>query len=1289
MYKFFTLGALLLSALIGKGQTYADQLVASGPCDPIVALTCPSGVENPGFLVDVSRENYALLKTNLGVSLIQSTAFIEAGFSQHGAPGSEIAIVIEKLNQSLNIDVVDNITAIVFDTLGNEVARRSDLSLQDVGALGGSSSRQILRFTTPLGNYSIGKVRIELTAVANVLQTLAVYSVSHNISCPAVLSNILVNSQNTTSPTSAVDGDTATFATFNLPLSLGTTASIGVGFVNAPAKGDYIGFEIAKGNTVLQLGLIDNLSIVLYGADSTELFRKSDFSTTDLIALDQLGGVLGPILGVGGNGNAHSIIGYTIPSTVTAPISYVKLELNSSIGLLLDLRIYSAFYYSQLNGIRITADKVGIINGNPVTLTADPGFSNYSWSNGSTTNTTIATTPGVYTVTVNRFDGCAITGSYNVRMLDCGTNGRVFADSVNAFGNCNPQILLLCPSGVEDPGNAVDADPNSYALLSASLGVSLIESTAFLDLSFDKSGDAGSDVSVIIQPINQNLNADVVDNLTIIVYGEDGAEIVRRSNVNLSDVGLLSGPAGRAVLTIRTPVGNYRIARVRLELVGVANVIQDLAVYGMFYDCACPPIMADTLIGSTNTNNPELAIDAYNSDFAVMSLPLSLGMSATLEVGFGQNVVAGDYVGFQVEPDNDLLSLGLIDNLEIAVFDENGIQRDSFTDFSLADVVAAEQLGGTLGGLLAAGGAGTSPSVVGFQTDTGNYRIKSIRLTVNSTIGALVNLRVYNAFSLSQLQGVVINSTDSVSCKGNEITLSAPVGYDDYLWSTGETTQTIVVNQPGQYSVTIYRTDGCALSGSYFIRSRSFTTTSTSKEPACGQTDGYVAVDVTDGSGNYTYNWSNGATTDSIGNLTSGTYTVIITDNVFGCIDTLSFFLSNSDADFVGYVRNADCGQQNGAIFLTLPAGATVLWSNGETTKVIRNLVAGVYTATVTFSNGCIGVQSFTVLNYQDFGLSAVVTNANCIIDNGAIDLSVAVAGTYTYLWSNDATTQDISNLAPDLYSVIVTNSAGCQDGLRRSVSDLGGPIVTLVELKEETCARLENGRIEIAYEPADSAFAIKWSNGPITKANEFLGPGIYKVTVTNGLGCQSVRDYELVARDSISINLFSTPSTCVAPFTGTVVSLVTGGRTPYEYLYNTGDTTTDLTTVAPGDYTLQIIDENGCVVIGNTTVDRAPECDDDTITRGPVRASQLVTPNGDGFNDTWKTELIKDFPSNTVEIFSRDGVRVFDTKNYTNMWGGTYRESDVLLPDGTYFWVFKGNNSKNNEFRGFLVIKH
>ncbi len=1299
MFKYFSAVFCLLFALGVNAQTFADQLISSGPCEPIVSVTCPSGVINPNNAVDANPDNFATLRTTIGLSLLESTAFIEVGFSELGAPGSEVGAIIQPSSGGLNIDLVDNIALVVFNENDQEVVRREDISLTDVGLLGGQDKKQILRIATPLGNYKIKKVRLEITGVLNVSQDLSVYGIFHNESCPAILADGVVNFLSTNNPGNAVDGDTATFATLSIPIGLGNSAALEVSFSQPALPGDYIGFEISRNNTILSLSLLENLNIILFDEDGNELQRENTFSTADLIALDELGGVLGPVLGVGGGTNPKQIIGFTSSSNLPANIASATIQLQPTIGLLVDMNIHAAFYYSSLRGIEVTADRVGVIDGQPVTLTASEGYDSYSWSDGQSGRVITVTEPGTYTVTASRFDGCEIKGTELVRDLDCGRNGRIFADSVHSFGNCDPMVPLVCPSGVENPGFAVDSDPNSFARMVSSLGVSLIESTSFLDLSFSTRGDAGSDVSFIVEPLNENLNLDVVDDLRIIIYDEDGNEVLRQENALTANVGLLSGGTGKTVITVRTPVGNYKIRRARIEMEGTVNLIQDLAIHGMYIDCACPPVAATSVISSVNATDTEKAVDSDNSNYAILSTPISLGTPLSIELGFDNPASAGDYVAFQIAPDQDLLSLGLVENINLYAYDENGTEVASYTDFKLADLVAAEQLGGALGGLLGVGnGGGTEPYIVGFQLPAGTYQVSSVKIEYVALVGLLQSLRVYNAFYISQLQGVAITGSEVTSCEGQDVTLTAPSGYTSYEWSTGETTQEIVVDKPGVYYVTISRADGCALSGAYFLEDNTFAVNLDVVEPDCQTSNGSATATAAGGSGTYSYLWSTGATTSTVSDIPSGIYTVSITDQILGCIADRTVLVSDNGAeDFTGYVRHADCGQANGAIFLTVKEGSTIQWATGETSPILRNLAAGTYIVIVTDANGCKKIKEFRVLDRADFNLSAEVQDSDCGSDNGSIDLFVGVGGQYAYLWSNGARTEDLTDLAPGVYSVIVTDVfTGCEDILYATVSDDGSASVTLDDSKEETCLLAADGFIEINISSPLSETTILWSNGETTPRIENLGSGIYTVEVTNGFGCKAVRLYELIARDSLSADVSTTPSFCSEPFTGTVSTEVMGGRTPFTYSWNTGETTDTLADVAPATYTLTVTDFNGCVetfeaVVGKDSSDPScgnepePEpCDDCDDGEG----AEVLTPNGDGMNDVWKTTFHEKYPENTVEIFSRDGALVYEKKNYQDDWDGTFRETNELLPEGTYFWVFTPKNS-DKEFRGFVVLKY
>ncbi len=1272
-----------------KAQTFADKLIAYGNCEPILAVSCPSGVENADYMVDNNPDNYALLKVNLGLSIIESTAFVEVGFSKLGTAGSEVGVIIELPDEGISPQILNSMTVIVYDSAGNEVIRRSDISLTDVKALGDGSNRKVVGIGTPLGNYKIGKFRMELAGMVNASMVLAAYGVFYNNTCPAVLATTVLASRNCTTPEGVVDNDTATTGLLSLPIGLLDSAYVTVQFDNAAFAGDYIGFEVSKSNSALQLGTLDSIQVVLYNEQGEEIGRKVDFTADDLVVAEDLTNVLGGIVGVDGPSNNNFIIGFNSSSSITSPIKSVKLLFYSSVGLLLDLKVHRGLYYSKLRGLKIKANKSGIIAGQGVQLTAEDGFSDYRWSTGETGRVIQVDSAGIYTVTATRFDGCTMSGSYNLNLIGCQTSGRVYADSLAGFGNCQPPVLISCPSGVENPENAVDSDLSNYALMTSSLGVSLIESTSFIDLGFSNPGKPGDKIGLVIQTTNQDLSANVVDNLTVYLIGENGDTIRAYDGTNLQNAGVLSGTGNLSVIELSTPVGTYKIKRIQLSLEGVAAAFQEVAVYGVYYDCACPALLADTLLAHQNVIAPVFAVDDDQSNYAALHTLIGSGSISSLKVGFTETVSAGDYVGFQVMFGNTAAYAGLVDSIKIVVYDVNNNVVYAYSDFKLTDLVLADQVGGTLGSILGTGQGGTAPFVLGAITPAGNYQIGGIEIAIASSLTVEQDLLVFNGFAITQLQGVAIASTDSISCEGNPVTLSAPAGYAAYFWTTGATSQSIIVTKPGLYGVTVSREDGCNLSGSYLVQSRNYGFSFTTVSSNCQSSNGSATVQVSGGSGNYTYEWSNGDTSATANNLSSGFYSVIVTDTTLGCLDTGYVSVSDSTTEFVGYVRHATCGENNGAIFLTVPSSSTILWTDGSTEKVRTNLAPGDYTVTVTDSAGCKRIKTFTVLSRSDFDLSAMVTPASCFSNNGAINLSVSVPGNYSFLWSNGATTEDISNLAPDMYSVTVTNlTTGCQDILFAEVSDAGGPTVNLVTSKEETCARDEDGLLEIQV-ISPFAYTIQWNNDVTTERNEHLGPGIYKVTVTSGI-CSTVKVYELIARDAMTVSLTGSTSVCEPPFTGTLVAQAVGGRPSYNFLYNTGDTTATVSGVAPGDYAVQVTDVNGCAKQTNANVAKDASCDEGTGGGGKAKSfsTELITPNGDNFNDRFTTNLIDDYPNNTLEVYTRDGVLVFEGNNYKNNWAGTYKNSGTFLPDGTYFWVFTPKGI-NREFRGFVVVKH
>lgn len=86
------------------------------------------------------------------------------------------------------------------------------------------------------------------------------------------------------------------------------------------------------------------------------------------------------------------------------------------------------------------------------------------------------------------------------------------------------------------------------------------------------------------------------------------------------------------------------------------------------------------------------------------------------------------------------------------------------------------------------------------------------------------------------------------------------------------------------------------------------------------------------------------------------------------------------------------------------------------------------------------------------------------------------------------------------------------------------------------------------------------------------------------------------------------------------------------------------------------------------------------------ILATNILSPNGDGKNDTWIVTDIERYPDNEVMVFDRSGRIVFQTKDYKNDWAGTL--SGVLLSEDTYYYTIKlKKGGKTGLVKGFITI--
>ncbi|RMG94487.1 MAG: hypothetical protein D6706_13685, partial [Chloroflexi bacterium] len=309
-------------------------------------------------------------------------------------------------------------------------------------------------------------------------------------------------------------------------------------------------------------------------------------------------------------------------------------------------------------------------------------------------------------------------------------------------------------------------------------------------------------------------------------------------------------------------------------------------------------------------------------------------------------------------------------------------------------------------------------------------------LTVTDFNGCTVSV----SRTVNQPQPIVITGTvTDVSCAGNSdgaIDIQVSGGTPAYIfnWSNSSGSEDLNGIPSGNYMVTVTDANGCTATAAFVVGSPAPIQSGDSiVYISCyGESDGAIYLNPSGGSGVYTYYWSTGDTTSFIDSLSAGVYSVTITDSS-GCAATFSFTLS-SPGRITGYfvkTRVSCFGGSDGTATIIVSGGTppyTYTWSNGDQGPTADSLSAGIYQVTVMDNNGCSATAAVNIRQAPRITGSFTRKHVSCYGGNdGAIDVTVQ-GGTppYTFLWSTNDTTEDISGLTAGSYSVTITDANGC-----------------------------------------------------------------------------------------------------------------------------------------------------------------------------------------------------------------------------------------------------------------------
>ncbi len=437
-----------------------------------------------------------------------------------------------------------------------------------------------------------------------------------------------------------------------------------------------------------------------------------------------------------------------------------------------------------------------------------------------------------------------------------------------------------------------------------------------------------------------------------------------------------------------------------------------------------------------------------------------------------------------------------------------------------------------------------------------------------------------------------ISAQTNVSCNGNTNGTATAAGTGgngsfSYAWSNGNTTATASNLAAGTYNVVVTDGEGCTAASNATIAQPEVLNCNAS---ATGQTqngvnDGTATAAPSGGTSGYTYIWNTNATTPTITGLAPGAYTVTVGD-ANGCTSVQSVNVNSFNCAMQSQVSgtNINCfGANNGTATVTLTGAAdpvTYNWSNGANSQTVNGLAAGTYTVNVLDGNNCPAVLNVSISEPTQLSANATSTNETGAGANDGTATATPTGGTsgYTYGWSNNATTQSISGLAPGTYTVTVTDANNCTAVQTMVINPFNCAITTQSTVSHITCAGANNGTVTLSQNGGTAPFTYIWSNGATSSTITSLAAGTYTSTLTDANGCQIIGTAlvnEPAPYSNWSLNTVSPE--CPNQNTGSATAEITGGTMPYTFTWNTGATGNTLSNVVAGTYTISVMDANGC----------------------------------------------------------------------------------------------------------------
>jgi gliding motility-associated-like protein len=556
--------------------------------------------------------------------------------------------------------------------------------------------------------------------------------------------------------------------------------------------------------------------------------------------------------------------------------------------------------------------------------------------------------------------------------------------------------------------------------------------------------------------------------------------------------------------------------------------------------------------------------------------------------------------------------------------------------------------------------------IKGSDPVTGCYNIKPVIVIVNPAPSG--STAVTNVLCNSASTGAV------------DLTVSGGTSPFTFSWSNGATSEDIASVAAGTYTVTITDANLCTAVASGTVTEPATAVSGTESHTdvtVYGGNDGSLTATGSGGVPPYMYSLNGGAyqASGAFISLAAGPYTITVQDAnlcTFNIAVTINQPLVPLSGNFSQ--TNVLCfGSSTGSItatglFGTPPYEYSLNGGPYQSSGTFSSLVAGPYTVTVRDALPSTFNMAITIT--QPAAPLTVATTQTNVLCNGAktgTATATPAGGTspYTYSWNTTPvqTAATATGLDGGSYTVIVTDANGCTQNASVTISQPAALSVTTTQTNV-LCNGQSNGTATAVPAGGTGPYSYSWNTLPVqtTATATGLAAGSYTVTVTDANGCTTPGNVTITQPAALSLDLVPSPASCPNEANGSVTLTITGGTGPFGILWADGDSTQKLTDLLPGTYSVIVTDANSCATSLSTDVGYigSYEC---------LSIPNIITPNGDGFNDEWVIKNIDIYPNAEIKVYTRWGKLVYKSRNVSaDPWDGRF--NGKLLPTDSYHYI-------------------